>query len=260
MTTYLNSSCKVLTSYLASSFLLAVWLGGQAHGQVILPGCQSPTTVVTRSADVAPVGDLKFRSYRLDKSVDGVFCLSVTVDGPPTVSLIWIGENPHWAQQLRKGELTASFALEWLEDGARISVSNGLEPYELITHPERLVIPDPLKRQLESARSGEQMKITSLRRVTGRLEGKPLKLVEVEITGPQPFCCGAMDNTWVIQIGRKEFAAWPERNTLTGVMTEEEFAALEDGAPVRVQFGTDLLRAGGAGKSFAHLDKSKLIN
>ncbi|HZE69859.1 MAG TPA: hypothetical protein VE135_10080 [Pyrinomonadaceae bacterium] len=213
---------------------------------------------MARSANVAPVGELKFRAYRLDESADGIFCLSVVLDEPHGVSLIWIGDDPLWAQHLREGELTASFPPEWLQQGAPISVSDTLRPYELTTHPERLTLPDSLKRQLESARSGERTKITSLRLVTRKVEGTSQRFVIVVITGSKPFGREAMNNTWVIQIGRKEFAAWPERNTLTCTMAEQEFAALEDGAPVRVNWGFDVLRGGGAGKSFAQLDKSKL--
>jgi hypothetical protein len=64
----------------------------------------------------------------------------------------------------------------------------------------------------------------------------------------------------VIQIGPKECGGWGELGTLSCEMSEEDFAALEDGAPVRVNWCFDALRGGAAGRSFARLDKSMLVD
>lgn len=98
-----------------------------------------------------------------------------------------------------------------------------------------------------------------MRRVKRIVDGAPKTFVEVEIASSGEFPVG--NETWVIQIGKKEFfAGWIPQNPhrLSCIMTPEEFAQLKDGDLVRVNLGFDALRAGHAGKSFARLDKSMI--
>jgi hypothetical protein len=258
MNACLNRYSKVLTCCFASCLLIAGCLISQAHGQTFFPGCESPRTLVARSANVPPVGDLKLTAYRLEESTAGVFCLSVTVDGPGHF-LIWIGDDPRLGLKVRAGEFQfmASFRPEWLQDGASISVSRSEAPYELTTHPERLKLPESLRRRLADAPRDRQQ-IMSIRSVSRDVAGTLRRFVVVVITGPT-FCTNSMNDTCVIQIGQKEYWGWAD-GTLRCEMTEEEFAALEDGAPVRVNWGFRALHSGGAGKSFARLDKSMLVD
>lgn len=255
----LNRYGKMLTCCFPSCLLIAGCLISQAHGQTFFPGCESPRTLVARSANVPPVGDLKLSAYRLEESTAGVFCLSVTLGRPGDV-LIWVGDDPRWGQKVRAGEFEfmASFRPEWLQDGASISVSRSWAPYELTTHPERLKLPESLRRRLADAPRNKQQ-ITSIRRVSRDFDGTLRRFVVVVITGPT-FCTNSMSNTCVIQIGQKEYMGWAEGSTLRCEMIEEEFATLEDGAPVRVNWGYGALRSGGAGKSFARLDKSMIVD
>jgi hypothetical protein len=250
---------KVLTRCFASCLLLAGCLVSQAHGQTFFPGCESPGTLVARSANAPPVGDLKLSAYRLEESKVGVFCLSVTLDGPGHF-LIWIGDDPRLGLKVRAGEFQfmGSFRTEWLQDGASISVSRPEAPYELTTHPERLKLPESLRRRLADAPRDRQQ-ITSIHRVSRDFAGTLRRFVVVVITGPT-FCTNSMSNTCVIQIGRKEYMGSVYGTTLRCEMPEEEFAALEDGAPVRVNWGFGALRSGSAGKSFARLDKSMIVD
>jgi len=259
MNACLNHYGKVLTCCFASCLLIAGCLISQVHGQTFFPGCESPGTLVARSANVPPVGDLKLISYRLEESTAGVFCLTVTL-GRPGDFLIWVGDDPRWGQKVRAGgfEFMASFRPEWLQDGASISVSRTGAPYELTTHPERLKLPESLRRRLADV-PWDKQQIMSIRRVSRDFAGTLRRFVVVVITGPT-FCTIAMNNTCVIQIGRKEYTGWAEGPTLRCEMTEEEFAALEDGAPVRVNWGYGALRSGGAGKSFARLDKGMIVD
>jgi len=255
----LNHYRKVLTCSFASCLLIAGCLISQAHGQTLFPGCESAGTPVARSANVPPVGDLKLSAYRLEESTTGVFCLSVTLGGPGDF-LIWVGHDPRRGYKIRAGEFEfmASFRLEWLQDGASISVSRPWAPYELTTHPERLKLPESLRRRLADA-PRDKRQITSIRRVSRDFAGTLRRFVVVVITGPT-FCTNSMSNTCVIQIGRKEYMGSVYGTTLRCEMTEEEFAALEDGAPVRVNWGYGALRSGSAGKSFARFDKSMIVD
>lgn len=251
-------SFKTVIYWLPSRLLITVFWLSQAYGQTIFPGCESPRTLIVTSETVAPFGKLKITSYRLEESTAGVFCLSVPSDDPQ-ITLIWVGDNPKWAQHLSRGELTASFRLEYLQDGASISVSGSLTPYELTTHPQPLKLPETLKRRLDEATQRNRMEITSIRRrVIHDSAGTLRRRVRIVISGLE--CPNSMNNMCVIQIGRKEFGGWGEMNTVSCDMTEEEFASLEDGAPVRVNWGFLALRNGAAGRSFARLDKSTLVD
>ena len=257
----INNYRKALTWGGAACLLLASWPAHQARGQgEQLLACQSPGVVVAEGGEVAPVGELKVRAYRLEESAVGRLCLSVTMDVSANGAfLIWVGDDPLAAYPLRRGELTASFPPEWLAQGAQVSVSRFDTPYELSTHPERLALPESLRRP-HGVAPGERMKIKSLRRETREWAGGARRFVVIEVTKTTPFGRGTMNNAWVIQIGREEFHAHElTPKLLTSMMTEEEFAKLEDGAPVRVNWWAGALPLGHAGKSFARLDKSAVV-
>jgi hypothetical protein len=203
---------------------------------------------------------LKVKSYRLETPGDKIFCLSVRLDSVINGAyLVWVNDDPRAAYQMRRGELTASFPIQWLEDGAAISVSEFSTPYELTTLPERLRLPESVVRLREAA-PAEWTKITGMRRVKRTISGTPVTFIEVEITRSTPFDQVGMNNTWVVQIGRKEFSAFAGGGTrrMSCTIREEEFARLKDGDPVRVNWGFGALPLGHAGRSFARLDKGML--
>lgn len=234
-------------------------LPAQAFGQAEMP-CQALGMVVAQGRDSAPAGELKVRSYRLETPGDKIFFLSVRLDsainGP---YLIWVNDDPKAAYHMRKGELTASFPLQWLEDGAAISISKFSTPYEVTTLPERLRLPESVIR-LQRAAPGERTEITSMRRVRRTIGGLAVTFIDIEITKSTPFDPVVANNIWVVQIGRREFGAGVVGNTnrLGYTIREEEFAQLKDGDPVRVNWAFEALPLGQAGKSFAKLDKGML--
>lgn len=243
-------------------WLVLAGIAGRAYGQAdpYLP-CYFRGALVTQGEGAEPVGDLRVRGYRLEAGTRGDYCLSVTLDsrisGP---YLIWIDDDARAAYATRTGELTASFPPQWIQPDAEISVSRYSTPYERTTLTQRLAVPATARLPAEEV-PGSRMQITSLRRVTRIVAGAAQPFVVLEVTKQTPFEPRATNEGWVIQIGRKEFAAGSiDPRVLTCTMREEEFAALADGDRIRVNLGYGALAYGYAGKSFARLDKRMIVD
>src|SRR6185369_6691968 len=85
------------------------------HAQVT---CGNPGALVAESREAGPTGKLGVVSYRLEQQTDKYFCLYVKMESRNNAGfLIWINDNPMWANELRSGEVTARFPLDWLEQG-----------------------------------------------------------------------------------------------------------------------------------------------
>jgi hypothetical protein len=230
-------------------------LATQASAQTERP-CAAPSPVIAQSRDTGPTGELRVRFYRLEKQSDKTFCLSVKLDSIIIGSyLIWINDNPKWAYQLRRGEVTAVFPLDWLEQDARISVSKLTSREEVTSFKERLKLPEFIRR-LQKETPAESLKISAIRHVYRHAGFKTAIFVEIEITKSWPFYPEVANNIWVIRIGRTSFHAYVQRNhsnRLSTIMSKEAFAKLKDGDLVRVGFGGAFTE-----KAFAKLDKSML--
>ena len=213
--------------------------------------CSKPGVLIAESRDAGPIGKLRARSYRLEKQDDKTFCLRVKTDSNAT-SLIWINDNAMPAYERKYDEVTAQFPLNWLEQGATISVSSLQARYDLISFKQRLKLPESIIR-LQQASPAESIRISAIRRVYRYAGMKPAPFVEIEITKPSGFYPVVANNTWMLQIGKTGFAAGVDpnqTNQLTAIMNEQTFAKLKNGDRVRVSFG------GFPAKSFAKLDKS----
>lgn len=228
--------------------------------------CGMAGTIIAQGQNTVSTGELKVKTYRLETTYHNfgtqivkLFCLTVSLDYRPNASyLIWINEDPRAAYMMRKkGELTASFPLQWLDDGAAISVSESSKPYDVTTLPEKLQLPESVV-QLQKSKPDWWTKITSMRRVIHTVDDAPKTFVEVEIISSGELRVGGQG--WVLQIGKKEFGCGDPQNAhkLSCLLTTEEFDQLKDGDLVRVNLGYGALRYGTAGKSFARLDKSMI--
>lgn len=111
--------------------------------------CAAPGARLFESKDSRPLAAWRMRSYRLERQNDKTFCLSVRMDLPYNRQfLIWINDNPRTAYPLKRGEVIAQFPLDWLEQDARISVSDINTRYDLISFRERLKLPGVVLDQL----------------------------------------------------------------------------------------------------------------
>lgn len=261
---WLTDRCYARDLYgIVIPFLLIVCFSSQTFAQ----GETYPeprTVIIARGHNTIPTGKLKVKSYRLQALGPDKFLLTIGLEDASIAGafLIWINDDPIGAYSTLGNELTATLPLNWLEDGTVLGVSKSSTPYDITLLPERLRLPDRLKQSRQPA-LGERMRITSLRRVTQPTNGAPKTLIAVIITSPEPFDPVVANNSWVIQIGSREFAAgvaYDNNHVLVCSMTLEEFAELKDGDPVRVNWGFRAVSQGLAGKSFERLDKSMLDN
>ena len=248
---------------LSTFVLFAGWLSISAYGQyghnLGLP-CHYAYKVIAQGQNSVATGELKVKTYRLEGPDKDVFCLNVSLDSPLSGTyLIWINDDNRIAYRTKSGGVTAAFPLAWLEDGASLSISWFSKPYDRTTLPEKLQLPKSFAR-LVPANSGNEPKVAAIRRVIRNVKDVPTTFIKVEISG-SGFDTTAMNNGWIIQIGRQEFGAWVQNGgRMVCTMTLEEFAQLTDGDPIRVSLGAGALRNGRAGRSFARLDKSILDN
>ena len=221
----------------------------------------APGTVIARGSNRTPTGALKVKTYRLEADGQEQFRLTVSMDNDDGgAHLVWINDDPRYAEPTNKGEVSATFPLAWLEDGATLSVSTPGKPYELSRLKEKLTLPGWLKRQRRAA-AAPSMKVTSIRRVSREEGGAQKAFIVIEVTSSAAFHPVIANNTWVMQIGRKEFSASVDFGTvykMVCVMTPEEFAGLADGDPIRLNWGFGALGTGIAGKSFGRLRKDML--
>lgn len=238
---------KLLVSMLAS--LLCFAAPAFVQGQVT---CGKPGDVVAQGRESAPTGKLRVISYRLEKQDDKYFCLNVKMESTTNAGfLIWINDNPMGSNELRSGEVTARFPLDWLEQGAKISISNVSSRDDLTSFKERLRLPESIIR-LQKTFPSESIKISAIRRVYRYAGFNPAPVVEIEVTKDTGFNPVIANSTWTLQIGNAGFSAGVDSNhpwRLTALMSEETFAKLKDGDLVRVSF------ANLPAKSFAKLDK-----
>ena len=87
--------------FLALLFCFAVPVFVQAQGT-----CGNPGVLVAESREPGPTGKLRVISYRLEKQNDKYFCLYVKMESTTNASfLIWINDDPMWANELRSGEV-----------------------------------------------------------------------------------------------------------------------------------------------------------
>lgn len=233
-------------SILAPLFFLAT----PALGQVT---CGERSVVVAESRDYGPTGKLRVMSYRLENQDNKSFCLTVKMESTTNANfLIWINDNSMWAYERRSGEVTARFPLDWLEQGATISISNVNSRYDVTSFKERLKLPESILR-LQKTSPFESIKVSAIRRVYRYAGFKPAPFVEIEITKSTGFYPVIANNTWILQIGKTGFTAGVDGNhpsRLTALMSEEAFAKLKNGDLLRVSFG------GGPARSCGKLDKS----
>ena len=221
----------------------------QAFAQTGTP-CATPGAMLFQSRESAPIGVMGARSYRLEKHSDKWFCLIVKMDSIVNRDfLVWINDNPRTAYHLRKDAIVASLPLDWLEQGARISVSERKSPYDLASFKERLTLPESVLR-LQKQTPAPVLKVSAIRRVYRYAGFKTGIFVEIEITSSTSFIPEVANNSWALQIGRTSFYAGVHHNRLSATMTEEAFAKLKDGDLMRVGFGGAF-----EAKTFARLDK-----
>ena len=251
----LNQILREVIFSLSTFMLLAGWLSITAYGQDELP-CSGAYTyrVIAQGKNSVATGELKVKTYRLEGPDKDMFCLNVSLDSPRSIMyLIWINDDPRAAYKTKSGGITGAFPLEWLEDGASVSVSLSDKPYDLTTLPEKLQLPKSLGRS-GKANTGNQPKVAAIRRVIRNVKDVPTSFIEVVLGSGDTT---VMNEMWVIQIGRQEF--WVEDvSGMSCTMTPEQFAQLADGDPIRLSLGSGALRNGNAGRSLGRLDKSIL--
>jgi hypothetical protein len=255
MTLPLNQILRAVIFSLSTFMLLAGWLSITAYGQYELP-CSGAYKykVIAQGENSVATGELKVKTYRLEGPDKDMFCLNVSLDSPTFLMyLIWINDDPRAAYKTKDGGITTAFPLEWLEDGASVSVSLSDKPYDRTTLPEKLQLPKSLVRSGQ-ANTGNRSNGVAIRRVIRNVKGVPTSFIEVVLGSMNTT---VMNQMWVIQIGRQEF--WVENvSGMSCTMTPEQFAQLADGDPIRLSLGKGALRNGTAGRSLGRLDKSVL--
>lgn len=125
-------------------------LASQAFAETERP-CLALPNAVFQSRDSGPIGPSGIRSYRLVRQSEKTFCLSVKLDSSINREfMIWINDNPRRARPLTVGEITAVFPLDWLEEGATVSVSELKSVYDRTSFQERLKLPEFVLRLQQS--------------------------------------------------------------------------------------------------------------
>lgn len=245
--------------------------GAQEHRPEVIH--RAPGTLVAAGRNAVPSGPLAGRTYRLEEVklpspiefkrggtkvvAESALRLTITLDSTLNGAFtINVGDEQRQAVVTGPHTLSALFLDPGdLEDGATISVSrgSGCLVEDLSPLPERLALPARLK----AARAARKEAGNLVRRVRSIPEAAAVRGapdVEIELITTDEF--PVRNQPMVLQIGDQEFKRDPFRHgsLLVFRLTAEEFARAEDGARVKVKYGS----CSSGGVRFGQLDKRAL--